>query len=302
MIPKTQIAFLIYFLLSGILSNVHAQETLPSDETCDLEYLSFLKQNSLHSLVVDIVEKKCPLFVTNFIYAESLLKTESFDKLKVLLKSNLLNPGSTIEQTSLNVISQDVHFREFSYQEYRLNLPSINSSEIQNKELDRTEYLSFLETKGLNFRYVNVDILFAIKESDIDYLTANQSLLSNSNLILYPEVKSLYEKVLIPDTKVASPVLSSLFSAIIPGSGRLLYGRFYDAINSAFLIFGSAYLTYKHWNDTPFNYMFGGITASFYVSNIYGSYSGAVRANNENRLRSQFDAENIYYSLPSYLD
>ena len=233
------------------------------DTRCETEYLDFLVINNLHELVINLIENECPIFVTKYEYVEALLKTASAKKLVLLIQSDLTKTDDLTEKLHLNLIAQDIYFQQDNYELYRRKLNDINFLNSSDKNFNQTDYTEYLLTLGINYRYINMDILFSAKAFDIAYLIENERLLTNYNLILYPEVKALYQKALITDKKNASPNLSAILSAFISGSGRLTYGRFYDALHSAFLTIGSAYLVYKHWKDPPFNYFFVGVGTSF---------------------------------------
>ncbi len=273
-----------------------------AQETCKPDYLNYLSDYKLHSTLIQFVEQSCPDFVTDFNYAKALVATNDQQKLALLIEFDLIRATTLEQQILKNNMYQDVYFQTKSYKDYRIALPSINYSSLSIRSSDFNDLNSAFKQFGVNTRYVNVDLLFAMRNWDFQFLQKHKPILEDPSFVLYPEVRTLYNKALIADKLVASPGLSALLSAIIPGSGRLTHNRYFDALNSALLIFGSAYLTYRHWDDTPVNLIFGGMTTTFYLSNIYGSYQGAVKANQANKLRVQFDAEHTYYTLPPYLN
>lgn len=85
------------------------------------------------------------------------------------------------------------------------------------------------------------------------------------------------------------PILASLFSAIIPGSGKIYAGKPHESLMSFIPVaFNFAQTAegyyYKKW-ESPHLYVFGSLTTVFYASGITGSYKSAKRKNEEYMLR-----------------
>ncbi len=91
-----------------------------------------------------------------------------------------------------------------------------------------------------------------------------------------------FEKVLNIKLKKISypnPYLASFFSALIPGSGKIYIGRFYDGFTSFIINAFSFYLFYHNYskNKKSFGTYFSGfLFSAFYISNIYGSYVQSI--------------------------
>lgn len=289
---------LLVWLVPGKYSN--AQQSPISPDWCEDGYFQFLESKKMYGTITNLIETRCPEFVPTFIYTNALIHTQKYQKLQLLFSENLPSANNPQEKISLRLISQDTFFRLSDYLNYRLFHPRLDAGLVAGSSIHREDIQNALLNQNLTFRYINVDLLFALRAWDLDYLKSHQPLLNNSEVVIYPEVRRLYLKAFDVQKKIASPPLAAIFSTILPGSGRLLYGKYYDAFNSAFLVFGSSYLTYKHFDDTPFNLIFGGVASVFYISNIIGSYIGAVNANNANRIRIQYDANSIYYTFPDY--
>jgi hypothetical protein len=87
-----------------------------------------------------------------------------------------------------------------------------------------------------------------------------------------------------------SPFLVGAASAILPGSGQFLTGHYFDGLQAlTFLgLFGAAtYASYLYEADRDKGYIMtgitGGITATFYASNILGASKTAEYANQNSR-------------------
>jgi len=118
------------------------------------------------------------------------------------------------------------------------------------------------------------------------------------------KLEPLYEMSLNPDYK--SPVLAGIFSAIIPGSGKMYVGEWGDGI-TAFLATGLlAFLAYDNFNANHKTraWIFTGLGAFFYAGNIYGSIASAqifnAKINFDFNEGIKFFLEKENYFLPQY--
>ncbi len=109
---------------------------------------------------------------------------------------------------------------------------------------------------------------------------------------------------LIDHTPRRSPILSAMFSSVIPGSGQIYCGHVVDGINSAFFcsILGSA--SYMGWSYQSEHRHFISLpiisTVSFlffYISNIWGAAESANRFNNYQQSIRYYDALQDYRVL-----
>lgn len=117
-------------------------------------------------------------------------------------------------------------------------------------------------------------------------------------------VSMLYDYKFNPPYK--SPAWAGIYSAIIPGSGKMYVGEWGDGITSLLLTSLFAFFAYDNFNanhDTR-AWIFTGIGAFFYAGNIYGSIASAQILNAridfdfKNGLNLFLEKEN--YFLPDY--
>jgi tetratricopeptide (TPR) repeat protein len=84
-------------------------------------------------------------------------------------------------------------------------------------------------------------------------------------------------------TKFKSPFLAAGFSAIIPGTGKFYTKNWSDGIVSMLFIAGNAWQAYRGFSEhgikSGYGWVFTGISASFYIGNIFGSAKAANRYN-----------------------
>lgn len=110
--------------------------------------------------------------------------------------------------------------------------------------------------------------------------------------------KFYYQK---KNPKHKNPVTAAIFSAIIPGSGKIYTGEIGDGITAFITTALSAYLAYSNFKaDHNFRgWLFTGLTAFFYAGNVYGSAASAQIYNA--RIRFNFDKEvKIYFGERNY--
>jgi TM2 domain-containing membrane protein YozV len=108
------------------------------------------------------------------------------------------------------------------------------------------------------------------------------------------------------DPPYKSPAWAGIFSAIIPGSGKMYVGEWGDGI-AGFLLTGLfAFLAYDNFkaDHKTRAWIFTGIGAFFYAGNIYGSiaaaqiYNAKINFDFQNGLNLFLQQEN--YFLPEY--
>ena len=117
-------------------------------------------------------------------------------------------------------------------------------------------------------------------------------------------VSMLYDYKFNPPYK--SPTWAGIFSAVIPGSGKMYVGEWGDGITSLVLTSLFAFLAYDNFKDDhdARAWVFTGIGAFFYAGNIYGSIASAQIFNAridfefKNGLKLFLEKEN--YFLPDY--
>ncbi|PID91959.1 MAG: hypothetical protein CSA96_05740 [Bacteroidetes bacterium] len=103
----------------------------------------------------------------------------------------------------------------------------------------------------------------------------------------------------LSEQRFKSPALAMALSALVPGSGRAYSKRWADAAISFVLISTSAFASYRAFHKKGIKsvngWLFGGISFSFYVSNIYGSYKAAKHYNSSIYKDYQQHAESILH-------
>ena len=163
-------------------------------------------------------------------------------------------------------------------------------------EYHQTSVFNSSQLKSFN-RLLTISTLYA----DEPFVNKSDFILAfNSNQ--QKTVSLLYDYKFNPLYK--SPPWAGIFSAIIPGSGKMYVGEWGDGITGLLLTSLFAYLAYDNFNanhDTR-AWIFTGIGGFFYAGNIYGSIASAQIFNAridfefENGLKLFLEKENYFLS------
>ena len=104
---------------------------------------------------------------------------------------------------------------------------------------------------------------------------SKKDLLNPFDQIQKNRLEPFYEMSLNPDYK--SPALAGIFSAVIPGSGKMYVGEWEDGIAALIATGLLAFLAYDNFNANHKTraWIFTGLGAFFYAGNIYGSIASA---------------------------
>lgn len=120
--------------------------------------------------------------------------------------------------------------------------------------------------------FIKLKIALKLESNNLDY-NWNEYLTENDSD--YIELNKFYSERKNPDYK--SEALAGIFSAVIPGSGKIYTEEYSDGI-TAFILTGLfSYLAYDNFRHNHHfrAYIFSGIAAGFYLGNIYGSVASA---------------------------
>ena len=181
----------------------------------------------------------------------------------------------------------------------------IKSSYLLNKKLDVNE-------DSVSIQFVNQELQISFKRLElaakIKYGMKQTTVLSFNDFEESDAqiLKKFVENFSHPQTK--SPFAAALFSACIPGAGKIYTENYGDGITS-FIVTGLlAFLTWDnllaHHNTRA--WIFAGATAFFTAGNIYGSYISARNYNleKEEELNNKFDSflSSKNYFIPAEIE
>lgn len=100
-----------------------------------------------------------------------------------------------------------------------------------------------------------------------------------------------------------NPAFAALFSALIPGSGKIYTGDFSDGITALLttsLFTYLAYTNFKAEHDIR-GYIFGAAALGFYAGNVYGSYAAARSRNLEVIYNFSLEIDGIFRTNSYFL-
>jgi len=104
---------------------------------------------------------------------------------------------------------------------------------------------------------------------------SKKDLLNPFNQIQKDRLEPFYEMSLNPDYK--SPAIAGIFSAVIPGSGKMYVGEWGDGITALLATGLLAFLAFDNFraDHKTRAWIYTGLGAFFYTGNIYGSIASA---------------------------
>lgn len=101
------------------------------------------------------------------------------------------------------------------------------------------------------------------------------------------------------DLKRKSPLLASIMSGLIPGSGKMYSGRWTDGFMSLIFVGANAFGAYRGFSrdgtDSFYGWFFTAVGTGFYVGNIYGSHQAAKEYNQNHENHLYHEVEGYFY-------
>lgn len=270
------------------------------------------------------------------------VKAQSLSEAYILSPQNRLNFGNYLfcEKDYLRAVHEFQEFLKFSNNDtarfkFAYSLAAIGRS---SEALDNYKGLFFSSTLSEDARLEFYKVNFLTKPIDsfremcampgylpeyhkleIERLKLFTHLLDNSYLPdsaefinTFPEenreeINSLYLRKRDPEFK--SPTNAAVFSAIIPGAGKIYTGDYADGI-TAFLATGIlSYIAYDNFNANHKlrGALFAGLAVMTYAGNIYGSaasaqiYNAGVQFNFESDVKVFLNNKNYFIPPHDYL-
>jgi len=274
--------FIIQIIISTVVLAQSVDFNSPENIKLFADYL-FCDHDYLRA--IDEYEKYSNFFDNDTIRFKIALAFSSMDEHTNALKNfNKLSEASQLYQ-----LSQIEKLKSF----FKLKLfPQLSSkvSEIHNL---KSEY-SLSADKILNISYLLNNYSIPSEKLFLEPFNDQEK----------PIVQNFYLRKTNPDYK--SEILAGIYSAIIPGLGKIYTENYSDGI-TAFLVTGIfsylAYTNFEH-NHLTRAWIFTATGAGFYAGNIYGSIASAqifnVKINFDfiNDVNSFIEAKN--YFIPEY--
>jgi hypothetical protein len=198
-------------------------------------------------------------------------------------------------------------------QQYAAGLNSFRSIYPEGLSGNDTLEMVYGKMLVLNSDFTEVDKLLNISKtlspSQLSFLSISNDLFSDNweravkkESELSSDKQVNYYKSIIYDIghlKYKKPGVSLLLSAIIPGTGKMYCGYWYDGFLSLTTIGLASWQAIRgfklYGTDRAYTWIFTSISASFYISNLYGSYKAA-------KMRNYSLRQNIHYATKKVLD
>ncbi|MGA7723071.1 MAG: hypothetical protein WCA84_18030 [Ignavibacteriaceae bacterium] len=203
---------------------------------------------------------------------------EAAKKFNVISKNSSFYKPARIE--FLKSIFQTGDIAEFRYK---------YSAEIVNN--------AYPDSSGMNSLYMYSFLLTGEPLSDEDKFIMNFPASERKS------IEGFYEWKKDPPEK--SPLKAAIFSAIIPGSGKIYANELWDGIFAFIATLGTGYLSYDNFKacHNLRGWIFGSLTVGFYGGNIYGSatavqiFNAHIRFNFINDLKTYLEDKNYFLKI-----
>lgn len=224
---------------------------------------------------------------------ERILFLDSFNKSDIKLKlirsyrfSENYNTG--IARIESMYFSLDSLSNEMAYEYSKLL--------ILNNNLPKAKFFLVSNTSLIKEKKLFFDLTTAMYEND--YASANE-MLKEAGDIDYAPIKQ-YNTILQDalSLKYKSPGLSLAMSAIAPGLGKVYCGYWKDGLVSLFMTGMSVYQAYRGFdqngNKSAYAWIYTGMSAGFYIGNLYGSYKAANKYNFNKKHQIYHSVEEVF--------
>jgi hypothetical protein len=146
--------------------------------------------------------------------------------------------------------------------------------------------------------------LFLSLSSDLIQQNWSNTFQNKSEILNYSTLSNYYQIIHeINFINYKSPCLSIAMSAIVPGMGKVYSGYWKEGLTSFTIIFITAFQAYRgfsRYGSKPYSWIYASLSASFYLSNLYGSYKAASRNNYEKRHRIKNEIEKAFDQMYTY--
>lgn len=251
---------IIFFLGIHFTFNTFIKSQINQDSLKNVDFALFLYNQKLYDLAAQEYEK------ISFIYPK-----ENKHLISLFACYRQLNQFEKIEKKSKVLDLND----SLILKEYLLSLALSDQVDIAKVIHEEKKTILDEETS---------------KQFDVDFLML-QKKWKEADKLLYdknmnrPAHKEIITKGL--NTKYKSPFVGGIFSAMIPGSGRIYAKDTKDGIISMIFIGSTAFQAYRRFDKNGIKsvggWIYGGLSLGFYIANIYGSVKAVHRFNNNNK-------------------
>lgn len=278
MIPYRKLTFIVCFL-QGVILSLHGQDLLNYSNT--LKYANYLYENKYYSLSaieyerVSYLEPRDTLAKLRMIKSYSLMHDyiSAKGRLERLFPLNISNYPEDFAIEYFSILFHQGHFNE------------ANSFILENKTINQSKRAEY-ELGALLMQYKWAEA----KTIGDNFFHSNQESTKFCNLYT-TAVQGM-------DIKYKKPGCAALLSALVPGSGKVYTKNWKDGVYAFIFISTFSWLTYKSIDNNALVFnsvIYGTITLSFYLANIYGSYKSAEKYNQKVNKNATGDVQRILF-------
>lgn len=246
--------FMLFLLIGLGMLNGKSQTNSIFSEKSVADFANYLYNTNQYSFASEEYERLVFNYPANSEYKLRLISTY---RLAQEYEKGLTTCWDYINLNSANTIRFKKEYAKLSvltgnYSNVSLLLKTMNSQDSLTNSIDLASRLIFLDRKEINLENINQEI--------VDY-------------------KLLEFYYQLDQVKRKSPFLAGAMSTIIPGSGKFYTNRWKDGVVALIFVGITGYQSYRGFSQkgvkSTYGWIMGGISASFYLGNIFGSTKSA---------------------------
>ncbi len=262
--------FLVIIFLLSFSSNLFSQNLYDREHT--KRFAGYLFSNQEYCFAASEYERL--LFFDT---------SSDFARLRLLQSNRLCGNYDLAFNHFKSFFGESIYNAQTSYilEYFKLNVTTNNIDEANNL-LNQTDV--FEDKTKLNFQASLV--LIGDDWSKLSYYISGDTKISG-------EVLNLANSAI--SEKYKKPFVAAGLSTILPFAGRFYTKDYYDGLISFLLVAGNAWQSYrgfkKKGTESVYGWIMGGLSASFYLGNIFGSHKSALRYNTNIRKKYQKNAK-----------
>lgn len=251
------------------LINGNSQTNSIFSEKSVAEFANYLYNTSQYNFASEEYERLVFKYPANQYYKLRLVSTYRLDhEYEKGLSAcwNFINLN-TPETEPFKTEYAKLSFLTGNYSNISLLLKTMNSQDSLKNNIDLASRLVFLDRKEISLENIN------------------------QNVIDYQLLEFYYQ---IDKVKRKSPFVAGAMSTVIPGAGKFYTNRWKDGVVALIFVGITGYQSYRGFSqkgiNSAYGWIMGGISASFYFGNIFGS---AKSANVYNQHQRNHYVENV---------
>ncbi|WP_372936305.1 hypothetical protein [Mariniphaga sediminis] len=265
----------------------------------------------------------CLLLLGNAGHAQNLFNTENSKKFaNYLLNTRQYNLAAIEYERILNISPPDAEITSNLIKTYRLgkicegsfqNIKLLGAENFFSNDTVASEFLNLSLTCNCCYQKSDFEkAIFSLPETKqafyrLGYYFFNHkedslfTFSKNNQNLLSASYPSVFNNIgAMENYKGKSPALAMALSAIVPGSGKAYSGLWGDALMSFIFVSSNAWLSYRGFNKkgtkSASGWIFGGLSAGFYIGNIWGSGKAARTYNQIEYDKLYHEAQNSIYN------